>query len=287
MMSSTYGHTSGVRKKSTKSSASQHRADTGTATPAALRSRHGILYPAGDAALRRESSGCETGKSCALGCRDRDHGYFFLCVYKPRRKQFAVDFRRSHLSARRTAASSNYRSAMKKAHHVLSGFTLIELLVVIAIISLLASIVFASLNSARAKSRDARRKADLNQLRLALELYYDANGAYPSTIGFPWLSSEPTDSVPNNGGNWIPNLAPQYISVLPRDPKGGTGHPNPPCIINGHKEAYLYSSDTINYALLSHCAPEAIWTSSDPFYDPARPTWAWKVCSGPPACASW
>ena len=58
------------------------------------------------------------------------------------------------------------------------GFTLIELLVVIAIIGILSSVVLASLNSARKKGRDARRIADLKQLQLALELYYDAN---PST----------------------------------------------------------------------------------------------------------
>ncbi len=63
------------------------------------------------------------------------------------------------------------------------GFTLIELLVVIAIIGILSSIVLASLNSARLKSRDARRLADIKQLQLALALYYDSNSsAYPTTL---------------------------------------------------------------------------------------------------------
>src|SRR3989344_4901081 len=60
------------------------------------------------------------------------------------------------------------------------GFTLIELLVVIAIISLLSSIVLASLGQTRAKARDSKRIQDLVQLRNALEEYaLDNNGLYP------------------------------------------------------------------------------------------------------------
>ncbi|MCF7833652.1 MAG: prepilin-type N-terminal cleavage/methylation domain-containing protein [Candidatus Pacebacteria bacterium] len=59
------------------------------------------------------------------------------------------------------------------------GFTLIELLVVVAIIGILSSVVLASLNSARAKARDARRLSDVTQIQKALELYFNENGKYP------------------------------------------------------------------------------------------------------------
>ncbi len=66
----------------------------------------------------------------------------------------------------------------KKSYNSDKGFTLIELLVVIAIIGILSSVVLVSLNSARAKARDARRKSDLNQIRIALSLYYNQYGNY-------------------------------------------------------------------------------------------------------------
>lgn len=78
----------------------------------------------------------------------------------------------------------------------LSGFTLIELLVVIAIISLLASVVLVSLNSARAKSRDARRVADMNQMAKALEMFFNDTYAYPTGAG---AVGGPTSYVLNGG----------------------------------------------------------------------------------------
>lgn len=60
-----------------------------------------------------------------------------------------------------------------------SGFTLIELLVVVAIIGLLSTLSVLALNTARARSRDARRISDIKQIQTALEMYYNAAGGYP------------------------------------------------------------------------------------------------------------
>lgn len=62
------------------------------------------------------------------------------------------------------------------------GFTLIELLVVIAIIGILASVVLASLNSARTKGSDAAVKSNLNNIRAQAALYYDENNTYGASV---------------------------------------------------------------------------------------------------------
>lgn len=58
------------------------------------------------------------------------------------------------------------------------GFTLIELLVVVAIVGILASVVLASLNSARGKGNDAGVKSNLANIRSQAELLYTDWGSY-------------------------------------------------------------------------------------------------------------
>lgn len=94
------------------------------------------------------------------------------------------------------------------------GFTLVELLIVIFIMVLLAALVLAATQGARQRSRDGRRKADVDQIKKAMELYRSDNGGNvpdaSCTAASPCLSS--------TAGSWIAGLAPTYIPAVLKDP---------------------------------------------------------------------
>lgn len=80
------------------------------------------------------------------------------------------------------------------------GFTLIELIVTVTIIAVLTVIGVVSYSGTSKKARDSRRMADLEKIRVALELYRQNLGT-----SYPSFSS----SLVSSG----------YLQSLPKDPK--------------------------------------------------------------------
>ena len=64
-----------------------------------------------------------------------------------------------------------------------SGFTILEVLIVFAVFGLLATLAVYSLNTARARTRDAQRLSDVSVLRSALNQYYLENNTFPLSGG--------------------------------------------------------------------------------------------------------
>jgi len=121
---------------------------------------------------------------------------------------------------------------MKIKKENLLGFTLVELLVVISIIGLLSSFAVVSLNTARAKARDALRKGDMAQIRTALNLYYDDHLGYPTSAASPdcdnWVATEPYGATLDQAGADCYSLVlgpaltggtRPYLGSLPKDPR--------------------------------------------------------------------
>lgn len=102
------------------------------------------------------------------------------------------------------------------------GYTLMELLVVISIIGILMGISLVAFQGIRKSGRDARRKADLEQIRSALELCHSTSGSYPESL---------TTGNPITCGGSI------YLQTVPADPLGAD---------------YLYAEAVSSYTLCAN-----------------------------------
>lgn len=95
------------------------------------------------------------------------------------------------------------------------AFTLIELLIVMLILASLALLLIGNFMSSLIKGKDSKRKGDLNQLRQAVEMYYEDKRSYPLqdsvlTIGSPQVYINKTAPFIINSKI--------YVNRLPDDP---------------------------------------------------------------------
>ena len=93
------------------------------------------------------------------------------------------------------------------------GITLIEVLVAVCILAILTVLFSSNYMTQLKKSRDGKRKADMEKIKTSFEDYYNDNGCYPTDVsvfencgskdlyadgGFaPWLVSIPCDPLEN------------------------------------------------------------------------------------------
>lgn len=149
-----------------------------------------------------------------------------------------------------------------------NGFTLIELLVIISIIGLLVASIMLYLAQTRAKSRDAKRVADVKQISSGLDLYYSQCNSYPTgtdlmlgesgrTVLYTGSGSTQGPCGVNNGGsvqnggfgtNTTGTIIIRTILPAPLPADGGC---------NSSNNSYTYNSTNgISYSL-SFCLGEA------------------------------
>lgn len=109
-----------------------------------------------------------------------------------------------------------------------SGFTLIEMMVVVTIMVVMVAIGIISYSAAGKKNRDNRRLADLERIRMALEMFRqnDVGGSYPANastalVSGGYLGEWPTG--PNGVGDTYYYTRPSFYTYWVRTNLEATG----------------------------------------------------------------
>lgn len=107
-----------------------------------------------------------------------------------------------------------------------AGFTLIEILLVVVIIGILVGMAIPRLGGRVRQAEEARARADIQNIGMALRLYELDMGEYPPTL----------DALVNNPGGSRRWNGPYLEGGVPRDPWG---------------ESYIYQRTDRSYTLTS------------------------------------
>ncbi len=98
------------------------------------------------------------------------------------------------------------------------GFTLVELLVVATVIIVISSIGVVSYQAANKSARDGKRKADLESIKSALEIYRNDCGKYPPNYADP-SSMFPGNTLVGDDSSTSCSSSNVYMSSVPSDPQ--------------------------------------------------------------------
>jgi len=101
------------------------------------------------------------------------------------------------LDTKRSGSMKPLPPSSFRLHPSQRGFSLIELIVVVTIIGILAGIALVNVNTAQRKARESALRANLHEMRKAIDNFYADKQRYPSDLN---------------------ELVPNYIRRIPRDP---------------------------------------------------------------------
>jgi general secretion pathway protein G len=71
---------------------------------------------------------------------------------------------------------------MERGRRRMTGFTLVELMIVVIVLGIMAAIVIPQFTDHTSDARLATVDHDLNEIRQAIELYYQQHGNYPGAV---------------------------------------------------------------------------------------------------------